>query len=67
MLVHDADRAVGKLGSSSGDFSLEPLRALVILRKCFRQHLQLGIAAQLRVGGAMHLAHRAGADLAATR
>ena len=43
-------------------FALEARQALGILRQLSRQHLDRHLAAELRVGGAVHLAHAAGAE-----
>ena len=44
-------------------FALEPREALGIRREALRQDLDRDLAFQLRVGGAIHLAHAAGAEL----
>ena len=44
-------------------FALEPREALGILRERLRQDLDRDLTAQVRIGGSVHLAHAADADL----
>jgi hypothetical protein len=57
---------VGDVGMVEGReqlrLTLEARQALRVARQLLRQHLDRDVASELRVGGAIHLAHPAGAD-----
>ena len=57
-------RDVGMIeGGECFRFALEPREPFGVARESGRQNLQRNVAIQLRVAGAIHLAHAAGADL----